>query len=177
MGNSNVTQHIETAQKTGVCQLCKVGLKEVGCRSLLFIFRMLTQKLSKIYDRIWGYIYISPSGLKICHSFKCKTISLRISWFGYFNRKSYVNQFSWIGWIKFPCLIIFNYSLNKKNQYASHLLWVDFVIISLIRWDFVRHKNTPYSCYLLIILHHTSTCQNIMPLIVSTFTFKCILVM
>lgn len=29
MGNSNVTQHIETAQKTGVCQLCKVGLKEV----------------------------------------------------------------------------------------------------------------------------------------------------
>lgn len=28
MGNSNVTQHIETAQKTGVCQLCKVGLKE-----------------------------------------------------------------------------------------------------------------------------------------------------
>ncbi|XP_048735035.1 leucine-rich repeat-containing protein 57-like [Ostrea edulis] len=28
MGNSNVTQHIETAEKTGACQLCKAGLKE-----------------------------------------------------------------------------------------------------------------------------------------------------
>lgn len=28
MGNSNITQHIETAEKTGACQLCKAGLKE-----------------------------------------------------------------------------------------------------------------------------------------------------
>ncbi|KAJ8309184.1 hypothetical protein KUTeg_014058 [Tegillarca granosa] len=28
MGNSNIKQHIETAQKTGACQLCKLGLKE-----------------------------------------------------------------------------------------------------------------------------------------------------
>ncbi|XP_060071255.1 leucine-rich repeat-containing protein 57-like [Ylistrum balloti] len=28
MGNSNIKQHIDTAQKTGACQLCKLGLKE-----------------------------------------------------------------------------------------------------------------------------------------------------
>lgn len=28
MGNSNIKQHIETAEKTGACQLCKLGLKE-----------------------------------------------------------------------------------------------------------------------------------------------------
>ncbi|XP_071079691.1 leucine-rich repeat-containing protein 57-like [Haliotis cracherodii] len=28
MGNSGIKQHIETAQKTGTCQLCKLGLKE-----------------------------------------------------------------------------------------------------------------------------------------------------
>jgi hypothetical protein len=29
MGNSQFKQHIETAQKTGACQLSKLGLKEV----------------------------------------------------------------------------------------------------------------------------------------------------
>jgi len=29
MGNSNVKQHLETAEKTGALQLSKLGLKEV----------------------------------------------------------------------------------------------------------------------------------------------------
>ena len=30
MGNANYKQHIDTAQKTGACQLKSLGLKEVG---------------------------------------------------------------------------------------------------------------------------------------------------
>lgn len=30
MGNSNVKQHLDTAEKTGACQLSKSGLKEVS---------------------------------------------------------------------------------------------------------------------------------------------------
>lgn len=52
MGNSNIKQHVETAQKTGACQLCKLGLKEVpeDLQSLKKNLRTLDLSSNKLPD-------------------------------------------------------------------------------------------------------------------------------
>lgn len=57
MGNSNIKQHIETAEKTGACQLCKLGLKEFpeDVKKLAKNLRTLDLSENKI-PSIPGYI-------------------------------------------------------------------------------------------------------------------------
>ncbi|XP_041352437.1 leucine-rich repeat-containing protein 57-like [Gigantopelta aegis] len=67
MGNSNIKQHIETAQKTGACQLSKVGFKEFPEELLQLTGNLRTLDLSENKIQILPPMIGSYSQLKHLH--------------------------------------------------------------------------------------------------------------